>query len=47
MMDGMLGLVRHDAEGNARMSAWGWLLVALAMGFCVAVAVEVWRTFNG
>jgi hypothetical protein len=43
----MLGLFRHDADGNVRMSAWGWLLIALAMVFCVAVAVGVWRMFSG
>jgi hypothetical protein len=34
-MDDMLGLVRHNAESNPRISAWGWVLVALAMGFAV------------
>jgi hypothetical protein len=44
-MDGMLGLVRHDADDNARISAWGWVLIALAMVLCVAVGV--WRIFSG
>ena len=46
-MDGNTPLVRHDADGNARMSAWGYLLIALAMAFSVAVMVGVWRMFNG
>ena len=45
-MDGQSPLIRHDADGNARMSKWGYLVIALAMVFCIAVAVGVWQTFD-
>jgi hypothetical protein len=46
-MDGTLGQVRHDDQGNARLSAWGWLLVALAIAFSVVVLIGPTRTLLG
>jgi acylphosphatase len=32
-MDGMLGLVRHDADGNVRVSACGYRPIAIGITF--------------
>jgi len=43
-MDGRFPLTRVDKQGNARISAAGYVVIALAIVFSVAVAVGVWRT---